>query len=86
MTSVTFLHASRALRQKRRAFSVEVTAFLKDAYEQKDVTLDAFHEKQRYFERLWDEVVNSMESCVKLIDDAMMMTKKVIKRKMCWTR
>ena len=50
MTSSSFVNANRALRLKRQAFSAEVTKYLKEAYAQKDITLDAFYEKQRYFE------------------------------------
>ena len=59
----------RALRAKRRSFSNDLTAILDEANSESSLTKERFDEKKAHFERNWDEIVNSTEGCIKLIDD-----------------
>ena len=57
MSSTTFSIANRVLRAKRRTFSRELTAALKDAKSEFGLTKEAFNDKKDYFESAWEEIV-----------------------------
>ena len=69
MASTSYAVAEWALRIKRRSFWNNLTTILNEVNLESGLTKELFEEKKAYFERNWDEIVNSTKGCIKLIDD-----------------
>ena len=69
MASSSCSVAKWALRAKWCSFPNDLTEVLNEVHSESGLRKERFDEKKAYFERNWDEIVNSMEGCIKLIDD-----------------
>ena len=69
MATTSYALTERVLRAKRRSFSKDLTTILEEDNSESGLSKERFEEKKAHFEHNWQEIVNSTEGCVKLIDD-----------------